>query len=229
MLKGLPLAYSRRTCRKTRKSHLRRARHAVAVRSPRLTGMVGDLRPKPSACGRRPASALPTATDLADWLVRQAKHSVHDVRGRDHGLAYRWGFVFESKRAPQLTVSDHRRLRVTIDHRNRQPHPLAVLSVLSSARARQLLWRYGAGEFVANGAHVVEEAAHGAGGQAGARPGRCCFAAVTATAAEVDRASLNIEMAPCSPRTSMRRRAAGKVARLLGAHSAATLRRCTSR
>ena len=85
VMKGLPLAYSRRTCRRTRRAPstpcIRRCRCA----SPRPTGMVRDMVPDAARMRAAAGDGYATATDLADWLVRELGlpfRAAHHVTGR---------------------------------------------------------------------------------------------------------------------------------------------------
>jgi argininosuccinate lyase len=83
VMKGLPLAYSKdmQEDKEVAFDALDSLRLAIAA----MTGMVGDLEPVPEAMRAAAGRGYSTATDLADWLVRELKlpfRDAHHVTGR---------------------------------------------------------------------------------------------------------------------------------------------------
>jgi argininosuccinate lyase len=77
VMKGLPLAYSKdmQEDKETTFDALASLRLALAV----MTGMVDDLEPVPDAMRAAAGRGFATATDLADWLVRELKMPFRDA------------------------------------------------------------------------------------------------------------------------------------------------------
>ncbi|MDH3699831.1 MAG: argininosuccinate lyase [Alphaproteobacteria bacterium] len=68
VLKGLPLAYGKDM--QEDKEPVFDAADSLELAVAALTGMVADMEAKPAALAAALADGFPTATDLADWLVR---------------------------------------------------------------------------------------------------------------------------------------------------------------
>jgi argininosuccinate lyase len=81
VMKGLPLTYSKDM--QEDKEPVFDAADALALALAAMAGMVADMEPVPENMRAAAGHGYPTATDLADWLVRAA-----DVPFRDaHGIA----------------------------------------------------------------------------------------------------------------------------------------------
>ncbi|MGH7121597.1 MAG: argininosuccinate lyase [Acetobacteraceae bacterium] len=83
VLKGLPLAYAKDL--QEDKEPLFDAAEALSVSLAAMGGMIGDLEPDAARMGEMAGSGFSTATDLADWLVRNLGTSfrtAHGVTGR---------------------------------------------------------------------------------------------------------------------------------------------------
>ncbi len=70
IMKGLPLAYSKDM--QEDKEQVFDAADSLMLALAAMTGMVGDMSPNPEVLRVAAASGFSTATDLADWLVREA-------------------------------------------------------------------------------------------------------------------------------------------------------------
>jgi len=83
MMKGLPLAYGKDM--QEDKAPTFEAFDALELSLLAMTGMIGDLTPKPAAMAAAAGAGFSTATDLADWLVRRLNlpfREAHHVTGR---------------------------------------------------------------------------------------------------------------------------------------------------
>jgi argininosuccinate lyase len=83
VMKGLPLAYSKDM--QEDKEQVFDALPSLSLSLAAMTGMVADLVPDREAMRRAASSGYATATDLADWLVREAGlpfREAHHVTGR---------------------------------------------------------------------------------------------------------------------------------------------------
>jgi argininosuccinate lyase len=88
VLKGLPLAYSKDL--QEDKEGTFDALNTLSLSLAALTGMVGDLEPDVARMRAAAGSAYATATDLADWLVRELSlpfREAHHVTGKLVALA----------------------------------------------------------------------------------------------------------------------------------------------
>ncbi len=88
VMKGLPLAYAKDM--QEDKEPTFDALIALKLGLAAMTGMVGDLEPDPRAMKKAAGRGHATATDLADWLVREAGlpfREAHHVTGRIVALA----------------------------------------------------------------------------------------------------------------------------------------------
>jgi argininosuccinate lyase len=95
-----------------------------------MTGMVGDLTPDRERLPAAAAAAFSTATDLADWLVREADvpfREAHHITGRAVALAEQKGCGLDG-----LTIDELKDIDQRLDSR-----VYRVLSVESSVRSRQ--------------------------------------------------------------------------------------------
>ncbi|SOH94056.1 argininosuccinate lyase [Monaibacterium marinum] len=77
VMKGLPLAYSKDM--QEDKEQVFDAADSMLLSLAAMTGMVADLRPNPEVLRAAAASGFSTATDLADWLVREANLPFRDA------------------------------------------------------------------------------------------------------------------------------------------------------
>jgi len=127
MLKGLPLTYSKDM--QEDKEPLFDAVDTLALVVPAMAGMVRDMRPNAAAMAAAAGSGFSTATDLADWLVREAGlpfRDAHHVVGRVVAAAEKKGVALDALSAAELAAID-RRLR---------PEARKVLSVAASVASR---------------------------------------------------------------------------------------------
>ncbi|TWB16936.1 argininosuccinate lyase [Nitrospirillum amazonense] len=88
VMKGLPLAYSKDM--QEDKEPVFEADDTLALCLAATTGMIQDMTPDPAAMRRAVEAGFPTATDLADWLVRRLGlpfREAHHVTGRIVRLA----------------------------------------------------------------------------------------------------------------------------------------------
>jgi argininosuccinate lyase len=92
VMKGLPLAYSKDM--QEDKPPVFEAFDALDLALAAMTGMVGDMTPDRERMAAAAGSGFSTATDLADWLVRElgmAFRDAHHVTGRAVKLAEQKG------------------------------------------------------------------------------------------------------------------------------------------
>jgi len=83
VMKGLPLAYSKDM--QEDKEPVFDAVDTLGLCIAAMTGMIADMEANPAAMRRAVEAGFPTATDLADWLVREASlpfRDAHHVAGR---------------------------------------------------------------------------------------------------------------------------------------------------
>ncbi|WP_309086245.1 argininosuccinate lyase [Chelativorans sp.] len=88
VMKGLPLAYSKDM--QEDKEAVFDAAETLDLMLAAMTGMIGDMEVNTAAMKRAAGSGFSTATDLADWLVREAGlpfREAHHVTGRAVALA----------------------------------------------------------------------------------------------------------------------------------------------
>ena len=127
-LKGLPLTYFKDM--QEDKEPVFDAYDALELSVAAMTGMVLDLTVHPATMRAAAAQGFSTATDLADWLVREANvpfREAHDIAGRAVRLA-------EEKNCADLAGLTDKDLQ-TIDVRLTESVK-AVLSVESSVASR---------------------------------------------------------------------------------------------
>jgi argininosuccinate lyase len=94
-----------------------------------MTGMVADLQPRRDRMRASAVVGFSTATDVADWLVRQANipfREAHHITGRLVALCEERGIGLEG-----LTIEDFKSVDARIDSRIHK-----VLSVEASVAAR---------------------------------------------------------------------------------------------
>ena len=127
VMKGLPLAYSKdmQDDKETTFDALR----AIAVATAAMTGMMEDLEPVPEAMRAAAGRGYSTATDLADWLVRELAlpfREAHHVTGAIVRLAEARGIDLD---ALPLEIMQQVEARITAA-------VFTVLSVESSVASR---------------------------------------------------------------------------------------------
>jgi argininosuccinate lyase len=97
VMKGLPLAYSKDM--QEDKERLFDALPSLSLALAATTGMVADMTPDREAMRAAAGSGYSTATDLADWLVREAGlpfREAHHVTGRVVAEAAKRGVALEA-------------------------------------------------------------------------------------------------------------------------------------
>src|SRR5690606_10638970 len=127
VMKGLPLAYGKDM--QEDKEPAFDALDNLALCIAAMTGMVDDLEPDAEAMRKAAAQGFSTATDLADWLVRELGlpfREAHHVTGRLVALAERKGCDLAG-----LTLDDLRSVEPRVDER-----VFAVLDVAASVASR---------------------------------------------------------------------------------------------
>lgn len=128
VMKGLPLAYSKdmQEDKEVAFDALNHMHTALAA----MTGMIGDLEPVPDKMRAAAGSGFSTATDLADWLVRELKlpfRDAHHVTGAIVKLAEDQGLGLEN-----LALSDMQSVEPKITKA-----VFSVLSVENSVKSRK--------------------------------------------------------------------------------------------
>jgi len=127
VMKGLPLAYSKDM--QEDKEPVFDAADNLGVALAAMTGMVADLKPNPDKLRAAAGSGFSTATDLADWLVREANipfREAHHITGRLVKLAEERGCDL-----PDLTLADMQGVDARI-----RPSIFDVLGVDNSVASR---------------------------------------------------------------------------------------------
>jgi argininosuccinate lyase len=128
VMKGLPLAYSKDM--QEDKEVAFDALSSLSLSLAAMTGMVEDLVPNRERMRASANAGFSTATDVADWLVRQANipfREAHHITGQIVALAEQKGMSLEG-----LTIEDFKFIDHRIDSRIHK-----VLSVEASAAARK--------------------------------------------------------------------------------------------
>ncbi|MEQ1576417.1 MAG: argininosuccinate lyase [Hyphomicrobium sp.] len=128
VMKGLPLAYSKDM--QEDKEVTFEAFSALRLGLAAMTGMVGDLEPVPGTMRTAAGSGYSTATDLADWLVRELKmpfRDAHHVTGSIVKAAETEGLTLDKL---PLSVMQGIEPRLTKD-------VYTVLSVENSVKSRK--------------------------------------------------------------------------------------------
>ena len=128
VMKGLPLAYSKDM--QEDKEAVFDAAEALDLMLAAMTGMVADMSVDKAAMKKAAGAGYSTATDLADWLVREAGlpfREAHHVTGRAVALA-------EEKRRPleRLDIGELKAIHPAITE-----DVFSVLSVSASVRSRK--------------------------------------------------------------------------------------------
>jgi argininosuccinate lyase len=127
VMKGLPLAYSKDM--QEDKEAVFDAAETLDLMIAAMTGMVRDMTVDAAAMKRAAGSGYSTATDLADWLVREAGlpfREAHHVTGRAVALAEAQKVALERLPLAALQEIDG---RITAD-------VFGVLSVAASVKSR---------------------------------------------------------------------------------------------
>ena len=127
VMKGLPLTYSKDM--QEDKEQVFDAADNLTLALAAMEGMVRDMSANPDALRSAAASGFSTATDLADWLVREAGlafREAHHVTGRIVALA-----EAEGTDLPELTLE-----QMTSVHSGITEGIYAVLGVDNSVKSR---------------------------------------------------------------------------------------------
>ncbi len=127
VLKGLPLAYSKDM--QEDKEGVFDAADALSIALAATTGMVRDMTPQPDAMLAALKTGFPTATDLADYMVRELDmpfREAHHVSGVIVATAAAKGLGLED-----LSLKELQAIEPQI-----KPDIIGLLSVASSAAAR---------------------------------------------------------------------------------------------
>ncbi len=127
VMKGLPLAYSKDM--QEDKEPVFDAAEALMVCVAAATGMIADLTFDRKRLAAAAGEGFTTATDLADWLVREAGvpfRESHHITGRVVALAEEKGCGLEDLALAELTAIDERISNAVFD----------VLGVDNSVRSR---------------------------------------------------------------------------------------------
>jgi argininosuccinate lyase len=128
VMKGLPLAYSKDM--QEDKEVAFDALDSLSLSLAAMTGMVEDLRANRDRMRASANAGFSTATDIADWLVKQANipfREAHHITGQIVALAEQKGMSLDG-----LTIEDFKFIDHRIDSRIHK-----VLSVESSVAARK--------------------------------------------------------------------------------------------
>jgi argininosuccinate lyase len=128
VMKGLPLAYSKDM--QEDKEVAFDALDALSLSLAAMTGMVGDMVPNRERMRVSAAAGFSTATDIADWLVRELNipfRDAHHITGQIVALAEQKNCGLEG-----LTIEDFKFIDQRIDSRIHK-----VLTVEASVAARQ--------------------------------------------------------------------------------------------
>jgi len=126
-MKGLPLAYSKDM--QDDKEPVFEAYDLLMLSLEAMTGMIGTITFVPERMRASAEQGFSTATDLADWLVREADvpfREAHHITGRAVKLAEKRGCKLD-----ELTIEDLKTIDERIDDR-----VFEVLSVDASVRSR---------------------------------------------------------------------------------------------
>jgi argininosuccinate lyase len=128
VMKGLPLAYSKDM--QEDKEVAFDALDSLSLSLAAMTGMVSDLTPNRERMRVSAAAGFSTATDIADWLVRELNipfRDAHHITGQIVALAEQKNCGLEG-----LTIEDFKFIDQRIDSRIHK-----VLTVEASVAARQ--------------------------------------------------------------------------------------------
>ena len=116
VMKGLPLAYSK-DMQEDKEAAFDTAR-SLSLSIAAMTGMVGGLTVKADAMRRAAGAGFSTATDLADWLVREGGipfRDAHHITGRVVALADERGIELTDLTLDDLQTIDERIGREALD------------------------------------------------------------------------------------------------------------------
>ncbi|MFY9827647.1 MAG: argininosuccinate lyase [Rhodoplanes sp.] len=130
VMKGLPLAYQKDM--QEDKEAAIDALTELSLCIAAMTGMVADMQPDTARMEAAAAQGYATATDLADWLVRELDmpfREAHHVTGRIVAAAERLGVALDA-----LPLDEIRAIEPRIG-----PEALRVLSVRNSVKTRTSL------------------------------------------------------------------------------------------
>jgi argininosuccinate lyase len=130
VMKGLPLAYQKDM--QEDKEAAIDGLTGLSLCIAAMTGMVADMRPDTARMEAAAAQGYATATDLADWLVRELDmpfREAHHVTGRIVAAAERLGVALDA-----LPLEDIQAIEPRIG-----PEALRVLSVRNSVKTRTSL------------------------------------------------------------------------------------------
>ncbi|MCY4035534.1 MAG: argininosuccinate lyase [Hyphomicrobiales bacterium] len=127
VMKALPLSYSKDM--QEDKEPLFDALESLGLGIAAMRGMVGDMTPDPEAMRAASAAGFSTATDLADWLVREHAlpfREAHRIVGELVGIAEARGTGLE-----ELSLQEFQKVDARIDE-----SALRILSVEDSVASR---------------------------------------------------------------------------------------------
>ncbi len=127
VMKGLPLAYSKDM--QEDKEAVFDAADAIGLMVAAMTGMIANMTVSKPAMRKAAGAGFSTATDLADWLVREAGlpfREAHHITGRAVALAEERGVRLE-----RLSPDDFKAINPAITEA-----VYSVLSVANSAKSR---------------------------------------------------------------------------------------------
>ena len=128
VLKGLPLAYGKDM--QEDKEPVFDAETHLSIAIAAMTGMISDMQAQPDAMRAALAKGHPTATDLADYLVRELKmpfRDAHHVSGSIVALADQKGCALEA-----LTLEDMQAIAPELTH-----DILPILNIDNALNARK--------------------------------------------------------------------------------------------
>ena len=128
ILKGLPLTYGKDM--QDDKPALFEAADALALSLAAMTGMIADMKANPDRMRAAAGGGFSTATDLADWLVREAGlpfREAHHVTGRLVRLAEEKGCDLPDLSLAEMRAVDKRLAKGVFD----------VLGIDNSVRSRR--------------------------------------------------------------------------------------------
>ncbi|MEG6507858.1 argininosuccinate lyase [Methyloligella sp. 2.7D] len=128
VMKGLPLAYAKDM--QEDKEPVFDALASLKLGIAAMAGMIGDMEPNPRAMKKAAGSGYSTATDLADWLVRELGlpfRDAHHVTGNIVALAEKQG-----KPLARLELSELQSVEPKITE-----GVFSVLDVASSVKSRK--------------------------------------------------------------------------------------------
>ena len=127
VMKGLPLAYAKDM--QEDKEGAMDALAALALSIAAMTGMVGDMEPDTGRMKKAAGEAFATATDLADWIVRELKipfRDAHHATGKIVAKAAETGVPLH-----RLPLADMQAIEPKINE-----GVFSVLSVTNSVKSR---------------------------------------------------------------------------------------------